>query len=252
MNYNKKSKIIIFGSSGFIGSNIKKYLLHKNFSNIISPNSSECNLLKYNNLKKYFDKLYNHPEIIIYCSGLSRSKISSKKIMKKNNNMLQNLLKIIDNKKLKFFVFLSSIDVYNLNKNKSFTENDKNFSKLLYGKSKIFSENLLKKNITNRKLLILRTPGVFGKSSVSVINFFIKNIYSQNKIIIENNGNNLRDFLFVKDYCKIIFLFIIKKYSGTYNISTGNSLKIIDILNLISKTYNKKYEAVYKTNSKRV
>ena len=251
MNYNKKSKIMILGSSGFIGKNIQKYLLNKKFSNIISPSSVECNLLKYRNLKKYFYELMDSPEIIIYSAGLARSKISSKKNMDENNKMLENLLKIIDKKKLKCFIFLSSIDVYDLNQNKIFNENHVLTSKLLYGKSKIYGENLLKRKISRRKLLIFRTPGVFGKSSSSVINLFIQNIYYKNYIIVENKGNNYRDFLYVKDFTKIIFLFFTNQYSGTYNISSGKSLKVIEIINLISKVVKEKYKTVYKIDKKR-
>tara|TARA_Y100000590_G_C15728573_1_gene1016185 strand:+ start:1861 stop:2709 length:849 start_codon:yes stop_codon:yes gene_type:complete len=251
MNNYKESKIMILGSNGYIGSNIKRYLKHKKFFNINAPNSFECNLTKTVSIKNYFTKLDKYPEIIIFSAGMPRNKIFKKIHKKKNDIMILNLLKNIDCKKLNYFIFLSSIDVYNIEDNRKFSENDISYSKYFYGKSKIYCEKILKANISKNKLLILRIPGVFGKLNNSVINLFINNILSRKKIILENHGNNLRDFLFLDDLCKIIYLFIKNKFYGIYNISSGKSYKIKDILDLISKLLNIEYKIINKINTKR-
>ena len=48
-----KKKIIIFGSSGQLGSSIKKYLSTSNFS-VVGFNSSDGNLLNQKKIKIFF------------------------------------------------------------------------------------------------------------------------------------------------------------------------------------------------------
>ena len=53
---NSNSKILIFGSTGLIGSEIKKKLIHAGFKKILSPSKKKVNLLNLNQVKNYIKK----------------------------------------------------------------------------------------------------------------------------------------------------------------------------------------------------
>ena len=51
---NKDSKIFIAGSNGMVGSGILRLLKEENFTNILSPNSRQLNLLNQLEVEKFF------------------------------------------------------------------------------------------------------------------------------------------------------------------------------------------------------
>ena len=59
-----KKNIIVFGSNGNIG----KYLVKdiNIIGNILSPTSSECNLMKLKNINKFFKSIPKQKYIILY------------------------------------------------------------------------------------------------------------------------------------------------------------------------------------------
>ena len=128
--------------------------------------------------------------------------------------------------------------------NKNITEKTKLNPETYYAKSKIKSENILKKYFKS-KLLILRIPGVFGFGDdfKSTIGSLIKQSESSKKILIKNYGLDKRDYLFVNDLSKIIILLIKKECFGIFNIVTGKSFSIKYIVNLIVR--NSKNKLIY-------
>ena len=155
--------ILITGSNGFIGRNLKFSLLEKNF-NIFEFNRND-------NLNK-LENLIEKSDIIFHLAGENRPKET--KLFKVNNIELTNkICSILNERKKKLKIIFTST-----------TQIKKNNP---YAKSKLECEKILikYKKQTNNSISILRLPNVYGKWSKpnynSVVATFCYNII-RNKI----------------------------------------------------------------------
>lgn len=123
------------------------------------------------------------------------------------------------------------------------------FNRNLYSYTKLCCENLLKNfcDKNNLNLLIARVFNCYSSNNnFSVINKILESLKNSKKITINNEGNSIRDFIHVNDVAKI-YLILIKKFKkGTFDVGTGNGIKIKDLLKRINFPeknikYRKKY-----------
>ena len=52
----KNKKILVTGANGFVGSNLIIELNKQGFSNLLTPSSTELNLINQNDVEKYFEE----------------------------------------------------------------------------------------------------------------------------------------------------------------------------------------------------
>ena len=100
---------------------------------------------------------------------------------------------------------------------------------------------MLKSAFKENFLTILRLPGAYGPNDQfqSIVGGFINSINRKEVITLTNQGRQLRDYVFVNDIGDIILELIKKPQEGIFNLSTGSSLELISIINLISKFLDK-------------
>ena len=105
----EKKRILLLGSSGFIGSRVKKILKRK--YKVFAPRSRNLNLLKKKEITIYLSQ--KKIEVIINCAWIVNSKIEPiylRNINKKLNViMAKNLIEAAINKKIQYFLNISSI-----------------------------------------------------------------------------------------------------------------------------------------------
>ena len=247
-------KILITGGCGFVGTNLCFYLKDKlKIQNLLidsvdnlKKKTSLINLkrLKKKGIKNYkldvskensLKKLKKY-DLIIDCCAEPAVEISKKN---PNNVLATNLVGTIntvekarkDNSKI---IFISTSRVYPIkktykyfNQKKTFDEND-NLSgvKSLYGYSKISSEMLIEEYsyAFNLNYLIIRSglitgPWQFGRVEQGLVSLWIiKHIFKQKLSYIGFNGTGkqVRDVLFIDDFCELI-LISIKKFNSIKN-----------------------------------
>jgi nucleoside-diphosphate-sugar epimerase len=171
-------KILLSGSSGFLGNQI--------FSKIISDHlvfdlnrSTGCYKI---DLVKTIPKLEEEFDLVIHNAGkahlLPKTKEEKEIFFKVNVLGTANLLKGLEKKIPKQFVFISSVSVYGLQEGFLINENASLASKEPYGLSKIQAENILidwcQKNSV--VLTILRLPLVVGINPPGNLGTMIKGI----------------------------------------------------------------------------
>ena len=250
MNIDEESIVLIFGGSGFIGSSIIQYLLGNLKKNkIFFPTRKECNLENKNNILSYLNQFKKEKLQVIFCAGIVRKKNDTSNAMKKNIEIVDNFLNSFNINNLDSLIFMSSIDVYDTsNVINKISEKSKIFPSSYYGLSKYNNENSIKEVLKQAYTTILRLPGVYGGDKYSLIDIFLDKIYSNEIIELENEGKNLRDFLFIEDLCEVVKELLLNPKRDIFNVSSGNSTSIIEIIRHIEELIKKKANLKLKDN----
>ena len=118
------------------------------------------------------------------------------------------------------------------------------------------------KSMTERTLLlyqdiiqpvILRLTNVYGYGCRpfynSVMATFIHRIDRGESIVLNNEGKQKRDFLYVKDLCELIYQFIDRGDCARviYNVATGRQVEIKELVELISTNLGRKATLEYRS-----
>ncbi len=234
-----KTRILITGSSGFLGSRTVNYLLRLPFISTIygidirkshTQTLSKKVILFEGNLSVNSDcSIFNDLsfEFIIHTAFDQ----SSDNILENNLAQMKNLIRIAKKKNVKKFIFVSS-SWANIN------------SKAPYAKSKKKCENLLINS--SLSYTIIRPDTLFGLGEWKIET--IKKYAKRNLGLIVGSGNYLRSPTYVYDLIKIFELTIKgtlktgdkRKFQKIYDIGSPSPYSQNQIVKLIAKYYRKK------------
>ena len=243
------SKIFVTGSSGFLGSHLVDYFEEKgnevvSFDNVDTAlsgkkNTFKGNILNYNELEKAMkgcDIVFHFAAI----SDIQESHDNPKDTLEVNIIGTLNILKACINNNIKKLVFASTIYVYSKYGS-------------IYRISKQASEKLIEEYSRHNNLnyMILRFGSLYGTRSNmnnSIYNM-IFNAMNYDKISRDGDGNEIREYIHVKDAVQICYDLIQKKFTSEYYMITGKqSLKIIDTLKIIQEILQKKINITFNKN----
>jgi UDP-glucose 4-epimerase len=253
-----KEKILITGSSGYIGSvlvgKLKKNIfgIDKQKPKFKNSQIKKINLLDKKKLKEFIEQL--RPNIVIHLAAESTiDNVLSKKKTYKNNNIIgtQNLLDSLKNIEIKKFIFSSTASVYK-NSNKILYENSLTNPDNIYSKTKYQNEIQIKTFFKNKKtnIYIFR---FFNVCSADIANGFgelhnpethlipiLVNKAINNRVIkIYGNRYNtpdktcIRDYIHINDLSSAIIKSIKTKNKKKFNIINLGSGRGYSILQLI-------------------
>ena len=235
--------VLITGSGGFIGSNLKEALFGK--YNLLFPRSFELDLCDKEEVRKYFKN--KDIDFIIHCAstGGVRGVEDSSDVIEKNLLMADNLL---ENKKAETkTVLFGSGAMYDrfreLHKVRE-EEIGKNIPNELYGRAKM----LISQKIEKRDdVVCLNIFGCYGKNEKP--SRFPSYAISQNlrKEKIEINQNVVFDYLYIEDLIKIIeFLLVSKPKYNIFNVTPDKSISLVEIAEIVNKISDFKSEIIIK------
>ncbi len=251
-------EILVTGSSGFIGSYLIPQLLNQNYKVIgISKRkqksfknfiSSSIDISNITNLK-----LQNNFSKIIHMAALSDvdyCNLNPSKCYEINVNGTQKILEIARKKDAEF-IFLSSSHVYGNSKKIPLFENESNSPLSHYASSKKMSEILCETYAITYGLdvRIARIFSVYGPNSPkSNLVFNIINQAIHDSQITLGNTTSKRDFIFIDDVITGLLNIINSKKRGydAYNVGTGVSTSITDLINLVLDFSKKKMKIISK------
>ena len=266
--------IIVTGGLGFIGSNLIKLLIEKNFFVInidkVSYSSNHYNVkdLKKNkkyrffkcdlNEKKLIKIFFRYKPICIFNlaaeTHVDRSIDSPKKFIKSNINGTYNLLEsfkkfssLYKNSKL---VHVSTDEVYGDISSGRSKENDAYKPSSPYAASKASSDHLVYSYVRTYKLpaIITNCSNNYGPKQhpEKLIPKLIYNIINNKSLPIYGKGTNSREWLYVKDHCEALLKIFKKgKIGEFYNIGSNKNLTNIQITKSLMKIA-KKYLKIQK------
>jgi len=151
-----------------------------------------------------------------------------------------------DNFKNKLFYHVSTDEVYGtLGEKGLFTENTPYDPHSPYSASKASSDHFVRAFYDTYKLpiVISNCSNNYGPYQYpeKLIPLFINNIINNNPIPIYGDGNNIRDWLYVKDHISAIdLIFHNSKIGKTYNIGGNNEISNNEIAKILIKKIDKK------------
>ncbi len=219
-------KILVTGSNGFIGANVKEFLEKK--YNIFSPKRESLNLLDFSHVKSYIKK--NFFDIIIHC-GVTLTSVEQNLKMYSN---FENCSKFFG----KMICIGSGAEFDKRNYIPRMKEDY--FGKFVPDKSDIYgySKYLIAKDIIQKKKNIynLRVFGIFGKYEDYRRRLISNNICRKlTGMNVSINKNTYFDYMYINDFCKILEIFIKKNpKENTYNICTGNIVDFFSLAEIIN------------------
>lgn len=247
----KKEKVLVTGGTGFIGYHILKELINKKF-NLYSLSTKKpdkkrrlknvkyiiCDLRNKKNLKK---KISLNFKYIINLGGYVDHKNKSK-TWNSHYNGCKNLINLFKNKELKNFIQIGSSLEYGNSK----TPNKEYYycrPRGNYGLAKYKASNYVQfvGNKCKIPYTILRLYQIYGPHQT--INRLVPiTIHSclKNKSFSCSDGKQYRDFLYVKDFTRLVSLILNKKASNEiYNVGSGKPLRIRNVIEVIRSKIGK-------------
>jgi dTDP-glucose 4,6-dehydratase len=271
-------KILITGGSGFIGSNLLIYLNEK-YKNYLLVNidkltyASNQDYLKsiigdinYKFIEgdicdeKILEKIFKKYDFDTVINLAAESHVDNSikdplKFAKTNVMGTLNLLNVSlkhwnYNFQNKIFYHISTDEVYGtLGDNNYFDEDYKYDPRSPYSASKASSDHFVRAYFHTYSLpiLISNCSNNYGPNQFheKLIPLFIKNIIENKPLPVYGNGNNIRDWIYVKDHIKAIDMILhSNKIGETYNIGGDNEIRNIDLVNQIIQLTDDKLSRV--------
>jgi dTDP-glucose 4,6-dehydratase len=153
----------------------------------------------------------------------------------------EEYLKILLNKRISKFIFVSTADIYGANNSSDLTETDVVKPTTLYSASKVAFEALLQAyfGLYTFPVVIFRPVTIYGPHQFPgwlVPRVIIRALKNQ-AIQITGKGKVKRDWIFVNDVCKILSLAILSKrkdiYGEVFNLGSGTEETVLEVVDFI-------------------
>lgn len=264
----KNKNLLITGGLGFIGSHIANNLIDNNnviiIDNVSTGNINNLNNSNHENLtliqndlnKVDLNTILKDIDYVFHLSAMVSVPLSVENPIKCNNENVSTTVKLLDScvkQDVKKIVFSSSSAVYGQSRNMPLKENEPIMPSSPYAASKASCELYLKSFYENYglKFTALRYFNVFGpkqdKNSpyAAVIPNFISAILEKKQPIIYGDGEQTRDFVYVKDVATANIKSCKSNFNGIINIASGKQITINQLYEIIKKMLRSDINAKY-------
>ena len=237
-------KILITGGNGYIGSYLVRFYLDKGhhvdnldigkLDNNNSHNYFSFDITDVNN----FSNIKNNYDIIIHCAGSPSVPLSVENPLFDFSINLQGTINMLEFARLNnsTFIIMSSVSVYDSENNLPLSENSYKKPTSPYGASKLASEAYCQAyfrsfGLDTRIARIFNTYGP-GMKHLFISDMIEKINNAEDKIIIGGSGNQIRDYVYIKDLISAIDIIAANGSPGEdYNICSGQKNTLINIAN---------------------
>ena len=265
--------VFVTGGAGFIGSAFVRFVLEKtsdvkviNFDALTYAGNLE-NLRGLDEKRHKFVKgdITKREEVLAAlpenCAAIfnfaaethvDRSVISADSFVLTNVFGAQILLDAARKRRVSRFIQISTDEVFGdlpIEGNLRFTENSPLKPNSPYSASKAAAEHLVRAAHQTFGLdtVIVRAGNNYGERQFpeKLIPLVIANALNDMDLPVYGDGQNIRDWIYVRDFCSAAWLSFKKGESGEiYNIGAGNERKNIDVVKSILDILNKPYSLI--------
>jgi nucleoside-diphosphate-sugar epimerase len=230
-------KILIIGSTGYIGRNLKKYFDYIGVSyvcldrNIFNQNSFDLTQPStFTNVLTAIEENYIQTILDLTASGVSPRTITDRQMLKINSVNIPGFYEYLKNN------LNSSINLYRTESILSYT-NKNGVHESAYAKSKYLSrvkiEKLLSNSLINYRQLVLHNIYGLDQPQSRFISSIFASGYGGGGVEIRN-PLRARDFTYISDVCKSLSEIVNQnQLSDCIEIGTGVATSIIEIVDVI-------------------
>ena len=232
---NMINKILITGSSGFIGTNLMDFLHNKGFY----PHDWDIKNGK-DIFNSNFEQAVEWSDIVIHLAALTSVQESFKKKKEYKLVNVKGTQRVVDlcKKYKRKLIYISSAAVY-----------DEKSSP--YAKTKEEAENIVLGSMNDIPAVILRLFNVYGPHMNPKSGSIFQRFAQDNPITVYGAGLQTRDFIHVEDVCKIIYEAFKPKFNNEIvDVGTGKETTVNTIANMFKTERN--VEIKYKKKRKEV
>ena len=264
-------KILLTGSSGFIGFHLALSLLkddfeicgidnNNNYYDLRLKKNRQKKLNQYENFSFYekdlndkdsLSKIFNDfkPDIVVNLAAQAGVRYSIENpyaYIDSNIVGYTNLIELCRNHEISGFIYASSSSVYGANKKIPFSVKDRVENPIsLYASTKLANELIAKSyshlyGLHTTGLRFFTVYGPWGRPDMAMY-IFSKNIAKGKPIHVFNNGKMKRDFTYIDDIVDGIKSSINKNYEcEIFNLGNNKSEQLMDVIKIIEDELNLK------------
>lgn len=259
--------VAVIGANGFIGFHLVNELSQTSNINLFlfgrAPNNQTTVDVPYFQIDlmntEQITQQFTHIDVVYYLASATIPATSwENPVTEFQNNLLPfvTFTDCIAKLGVKKIIFVSSAGtIYGPSKLKVTENSDKQpFSP--YGIIKLTIEHFLNyfKAKYNVSFDIYRVSNVYGEGQnttkgLGIINTFIENVLSRNEIHIFGDGENLRNYVYVKDVAKLLSYSVQKDLSAseTYNLSSDDTVSINQLVGILKQEITESFNVIYET-----
>lgn len=264
----KNKNIMITGGLGFIGSHIADELIKNNkvcivdnlstgkINNLKCRENENLKIVKKNLNDVNLNDLLNGTDYIFHLAAMASVPLSVDNPIECCQSNVNTTVKLLDaaaKNNVKKVIFSSSSAVYGQNRNMPLNETENPMPTSPYAASKASCELFLKAFYESYGLeyVSLRYFNIFGprqnKNSqyAAVIPNFISALLEGGQPVIYGDGEQTRDFVYVKNIVKANISASESDFNGIVNIASGKKTTINQLYEIIKETLNSDIEPKY-------
>lgn len=237
-------RILVTGSSGFLGS-----ALIKRLNEDVILYDRDNNISESLDNKKLLKIKLKGVDVVYHLAGINNPK--SIDLFKVNVDGTKNLIDAVKELKQNTkIIYASTFGIYKTPKKGDLI--DENYPiepRNDYGKSKLEAEKLILKNNQN---IVFRLSNIYGPGMLpgkhSVVANFIDSVFNK-KIASVYEKDATRDFIYIDDVIDALIKSLDLEVGGVFNICTGDETSIINLIKIIEKKTVKKFILDFSTIS---
>lgn len=262
-------KVLITGGAGFIGSHLAEEWINQNAEVIILDNlrSGKSSNIEHLTTAKLLKKSVTDKEAVLKASkgvdyiynlaalvSVPESVENPYECVNINVNGVLNILEAARKNNVKKVIHFSSAAVYGDNPSSPKTISMRPEPKSPYGITKLDGEYYLNQYYESFGIdtLSFRCFNVFGPRQnpdsqyAAAIPIFVNRALKGEELVIYGDGEQTRDFIFVKDVVNANIIAALKQeVTGVFNLGTGTSISINELVEMIMKLTSSKSNVTY-------
>lgn len=259
-------KVIVTGGAGFISSHVVDLLIDNNYEVCIIDNLTHGSVKNINKKAKFYEmdirdaklkKIFQieKPDYVIHNAAQISVPASIDDPMNDASINIMgtiNVLEACSSVNVKKIIYPASAAIFGEPSYLPIDEAHPLEMLSPYGVTKHTVEHYLKvyKGLYNIDYVALRCANVYGPRQDSsgeggVIAIFCEKLLKDEIPYIYGDGNQIRDFVYVKDVAKAYLMALNSDISGIYNVSTNVKITINELFKIINKLLNKNISCIY-------